>query len=72
MEIGLCALPGYGDLVSAKGFCFVMERLGDVAQEMDNELQGLLSVSGRESVVVYPLGLYFNASGQPMMDCKEV
>ena len=57
MQICLCTVPRDVDLITPKRFRFVMERLGDVAKEVDEKLQGLLSVRDGVAGIIYSLSL---------------
>ncbi len=58
MEIGRCTVPCNGDVVTAKRFGFVMERLGNVAKEVDEKFKGLLSIRSGVFLVIHSLSLY--------------
>ena len=57
VQVGGCAVPGDGNLVAAKLFGFVMQRLGDVAEEMNQEFEGFFTVLEGITAVVDYLGL---------------
>jgi hypothetical protein len=58
MKIGLCTFPCDGDVVTAKRFGFVMERLGNVANEVDEKFKGLLSVRSGVFFIIHSSSLY--------------
>ena len=62
MQIRRLSLPRHGDLVPAQGFRLVVQRLRDVADEMDQELEGLLAVREGAAAVVDALGLATSVS----------
>ena len=57
MQVGWVPLPGHGDLVATEGLGFVVQRLRDVADEVDQELEGLFAVGEGAATVVDALGL---------------
>ena len=57
VEICLLAVERDVDVVAADFFGFVVERLRYVAEEVDEELEGLLGVGGGEAAVLDALGL---------------
>ena len=57
MKVGGGAIPCDVDIVAADELGFVVQGLRDVTQEVNEELQGLLAVRGREALVVDALGV---------------
>ena len=60
VEVGRRPVPGDGDVVPADLFRFVVERLGDVAEEMDDELHRHLAVRRGEFGVLHARGVVCN------------
>ena len=57
MEVGALAVKLDVDVIAADLFGFVVQRLGDVAEEVDEEFEGFFGVFGGETTVLYALGL---------------
>lgn len=49
-------------MVTAKRLRFVMERLGNVANEVDEKFKGLLSVRSRVFFIIHSFSLYVGRS----------
>ena len=58
MQIRGTAIPCDGDLITTQRFRFIMKRLRDVADEMNQKLEGLLAVGKSTTTVVDSLRLY--------------
>lgn len=58
MEVRVCVLPQHGNLVAADCFGLGVQRLSDIADEVDEEFERLLSVCGVVSSVIDALGLH--------------
>lgn len=58
MEICVRALPQHGNLVAADCFGLGVQRLSDIADEVDEEFERLLPVGDAVSSVVDALGLH--------------
>lgn len=52
MEIRFFPVPGDGDVVATYLFSFVMQRLGNVAEEVDEEFEGFGLCGGGEGGVL--------------------
>ena len=57
MEIRLYALPENGNLVTSKGFSFVVQWLSDIPNKVDQKFEGLFSGSQGAAAVIDPLCL---------------
>lgn len=57
MQVCGFAVPGHGNLVTAEGEGFVVQGLRDVAEEVDEELEGFFFVGGGQAAVLDALGV---------------
>ena len=67
VQIRRVPLPRNRNLVAAHGFRLVVQRLRDVADEMDQELEGLLAVREGAAAVVDALGLSASLSALALL-----
>ena len=57
MQVGGGAVEGHVDIVAAQLFVLVVQRLVDVADEVDDEHEGLVDLRGAELGIGDPFGL---------------
>ena len=67
VQVRRLPLPCNGNLVAAQGFRLVVQRLRDVSDEMDQELEGLLAVCEGAAAVVDALGLFSSLSALALL-----
>lgn len=57
MQVGLVALEGDGDVVGSLAEAFGVQRLGNITQEVDDELESLRLLVGSNVLHLHTLGL---------------
>ena len=71
VQVGFGAFPCDIYIIPSQGLGFIVEWLGDVAEEVDQELERFLSVFRRVTTIVYPLRLHKTSRRQSNITKQE-